>query len=335
MNGIPLFPEQASNFAQPMDMLFWVLTGLTIFFCIVVFLPIFYFAAKYRVGSKADRRNIHHHNLKLELTWTIIPTLMSIPVFLYASWLYADMYTPIKDKDALTITVVGKQWMWQLQHPTGQRENDELHIPIGRPVKLNMISQDVIHAFFVPAFRIKKDVLPGRYSTQWFIATKPGKYRLFCAEYCGTKHSEMIGWVYAMEPADYELWLKQNTWGIGNLRKSETMAEAGQRLYRQYGCFSCHDPSKQQKAPTLAGIFGTRAKLSDGRSILIDEDYLRRSIYEPNTMKVEGYEPIMPTYSGVIDEQGVLQIIAYIKSLTKPQAVAPGAPLGQPIEGKR
>ena len=324
MNGIPLFPDQASNFAPEIDWMFWVLTALTIFFSILVFVPILYFAAKYRVGSKADRRNVHHHNLKLELAWTLIPLAMGLPVFIWASKLYVDMYTPIKSKDALEIFVVGKQWMWHLQHPTGQRENDELHVPINRPVKLTMISQDVLHAFFIPAFRIKKDVIPGRYATQWFIATKPGRYHLFCAEYCGTKHSEMTGFVYAMEPADYEKWLKQVHWGLSNLRATETMEAAGERLYHERGCFSCHDPNKGNKAPSLAGLFGKEELLDDGRKVIADDEYLRRSIFEPTAMKVAGYEPIMPSYVGTVDEREVLQLIAYIKSISQPKPKTEG-----------
>ncbi|MGI8922558.1 MAG: cytochrome c oxidase subunit II [Fimbriimonadales bacterium] len=317
MNAIPVWPEQASNFAHEMDLLYIVLLGLTAFFSVIVFVPIVIMVSKYRLGTKADRSHPHHHNLPLELAWTIIPFLMGIPVFLWASKLFVDMYTPIDAKNSLEISVVGKQWMWHLQHPTGQRENNELHIPLGRPVKLMMVSQDVIHAFYIPAFRIKKDVLPGTYHTQWFIPTKVGKYHIFCAEFCGTKHSEMTGSVWVMEPEDYEKWLKDEQWGINKLTRSTSMKVAGEQLFTELGCVACHGKKDDPKNVSLARIFGTQRMLSDGRRVVADEDYIRRSIYEPDAMKVEGHEPIMPSFRGRVDEQQVLQVIAYIKSLNR------------------
>ncbi|HWP30382.1 MAG TPA: cytochrome c oxidase subunit II [Fimbriimonadales bacterium] len=315
MNGIELLPERASNFAEEMDWLYFTLTGLTILFCLIVFGSVLYLMVKYRAGSRVDRSNPPHGNLKLEIAWSVIPLLMGVPVFIWASKLFVDMYTPIPTESALPIYVVGKQWMWHLQHPTGHRENNELHIPVGKPVKLIMISQDVIHAFFVPAFRIKRDVIPGRYQTAWFIATKPGKYRLFCAEYCGSKHSEMTGWVYAMKPADYEKWLKEVRWGMGAGQRPETMAEMGEKLFHVKGCDSCHKPDGKQ-APNLIGIFGKQRPLADGRMVIADEAYIRRSIYDPEVQRVAGYKAIMPTYVGRLDEQEVLRLIAYIKSLS-------------------
>lgn len=337
MNSIPLHPEQASNFAQEMDLLYLLLVGLTVFFSLLVFVPLIYFVAKYRVGTRANRKNPHHHHLKLELAWTIIPLLMGVPVFYWAAKLYVDMYTPTNDPNALEIRIVGKQWMWHLQHPTGQRENNELHVPLGRPIKLVMISQDVLHAFYVPAFRIKRDVLPGRYEEQWFIPTKVGRYHLFCAEYCGTKHSEMTGTVTVMEPADYEKWLRDVRWGIGNLKATaETMEQQGEKLFVEFGCNSCHDPSRARKPVPLTGVYGRGRTLKDGRVVVANEDYLRRSIYEPSSMIVAGYvdhEP-MPSYKGTIDEQQVFQLIAYIRSLSqaepKPKPESMTAPGGAP-----
>lgn len=318
MESVPLFPKQASNFAVEVDGLYALLLGLTIFFSLLVFGLVIFFAAKYRVGSKADRRHAPHHNLKLELGWTIIPALMSLPVFLWAAKIYVDMYTPLKSKNALDIFVIGKQWMWHLQHPTGQRENNELHIPINKPIRLTLISQDVIHSFFIPDFRIKKDVLPGKYATFWFTATKPGKYHLFCAEFCGTKHAEMVGWVYAMQPEDYEKWLRNNKWGTDPM-KPMTLEAQGEALLTKFGCQSCHNPI-DRKGPPLQGLFGKEVELSDGRTVLADEAYIRKSIYEPETMKVKGYEPLMPSFKGVVDEMQVLQLIAYMKSMpSKPK----------------
>jgi cytochrome c oxidase subunit 2 len=315
---LQFIPEQASNFAQDMDLLYMLLLALTLLFSLLVFVPLIYFAAKYRVGTRAKRGHTADHNLKLELAWSIIPLLMGLPVFVWASKLFVDMYTPVNSKDTLEIFVVGKQWMWQMQHPTGQRENNELHIPVNRPIKFTMISQDVIHDFFVPAFRMKKDVLPGRYATQWVTPTKVGRYHLFCAEYCGTKHSEMIGYVTVLSQADYEKWLREVQWGIGNFRPSETMEEAGERLFSEKGCVTCHSPGKSKQFVSLAGIYGTERTLDDGRRVTADDAYLRRSMLEPDAMRVSGFNPVMPSYKGVLDEQQVLQLIAFIRSMSKP-----------------
>jgi len=320
------WPEQASKVSTEVDYLYMVLLGLTLFFSIIVFVPILVMVMKYRQGTKADRTNVHHHNLKLELTWTAIPFLMGLPVFWWGADLFVDLYEPIKGGNVLNIDVVGKQWMWQLQHPTGQRENNELHIPVGKPIQLNMISQDVLHAFYIPAFRIKKDVIPGYYHTQWFEATKPGKYHLFCAEYCGTKHSEMIGTVTVMEPDEYEQWLEENKWGTNNLlptnKKSETTAESGERLFVEMDCISCHGPKEDGKYVPLASVYGTERRLDDGRIVTADEGYLRTSIYQPDAMVVAGHKPIMPSFKGQLDEQQVLQLIAYIKSLSGGEVTA-------------
>lgn len=315
------WPEQASNFATEVDYLYLILIGLTVLFSLIVFVPILVMVMKYKQGTKADRTNVHHHNLKLELAWTAIPFMMGLPVFWYGADLFVDMYTPIEGASVLNIDVVGKQWMWHLQHPTGQRENNELHIPLGRPIQLRMISQDVLHAFFVPAFRIKKDVIPGYYHEQWFVATKPGRYHLFCAEFCGTKHSEMIGYVTVLEADEYEKWLEANKWGTNNL--TETSVEAGGRLFVEMGCVTCHGKKEGPYVP-LAEIYGTERRLSDGRSVTADDDYIRTSIYRPDAMKVAGYDADMPSFKGQLDEQQVMQLIAYIKSLTNetPEAAA-------------
>jgi cytochrome c oxidase subunit 2 len=212
---------------------------------------------------------------------------------------------------ALEIQVVGKQWMWKFQHPDGQREINELHVPVGRPVKLTMASEDVIHSFFVPAFRVKMDVVPGRTTTTWFEATKPGVYHLFCAEYCGTKHSGMIGRVVVLEPVQYQQWLSGGAIG-------EPPALAGEKLFRNLGCNACHRPGPGGLGPSLEGLFGTSRELQTGDTVMADEDYLRESILNPNARIVAGYQPIMPPFQGRITEEGLLQLIAYIKSLGEP-----------------
>jgi cytochrome c oxidase subunit 2 len=220
-------------------------------------------------------------------------------------------------KDAMQIYVVAKQWMWKLQHMEGQREINELHIPVGRPVKLTMTSEDAIHSFFVPAFRTKQDVVPGRYSTTWFTATKPGKYHLFCAEYCGTKHSGMTGWIYAMEPQDYQAWLSGG-------RSFGSLAENGEKLFQDLACGNCHKADGSGRCPSLVGLFGRSVQLADGRFVNADEAYLRESILQPNAKIVAGYQPLMPTFQGQVTEEGVLELIEYIKSLVPPPAAGTG-----------
>lgn len=322
--NVPIWPEGASKAAHELDLLYLVIVGLTVFFCSVVFGLVIYFVSKYYAGSKADRSNPAFHNMSLELAWSLIPLALGLFVFGWAAKLFVEMQAPIPSENALNIYVVGKQWMWQMQHPTGQRENNELHVPVGRPVKLTMISQDVIHSFYVPAFRTKADVVPGRYRTLWFEPTKLGKYHLFCAEYCGTKHSEMTGWVYVVTPEDYEKWLQDNRWGMGN--KGVTVSQAGQALYEQLKCSSCHAP-EQRIGPPLAGLYGSTRTLSDGRKVVADYDYLRQAILDPQAVTVSGYEPIMPPYRGQLTEQEVIQLIEYIKELSVPPA-PPGADVG-------
>jgi cytochrome c oxidase subunit 2 len=220
--------------------------------------------------------------------------------------------------NAIEIYVTAKQWMWKLQHEDGHREMNELHVPIGQPVRLTMASEDVIHSFFVPAFRFKRDVVPGRFSTAWFEATKPGKYHLFCAEYCGTRHSNMIGWIYAMTPADYQAWLAGGTPG-------ETLASAGAKRFVEQACNTCHGEQKGSRGPSLTGLYGSTVRMQSGQTIVADEAYIRESIVNPQAKLLEGYPPIMPTYQGLISEEGLLQLTAYIKSLSPAPAAASNA----------
>ena len=263
----------------------------------------FYFAIKYRRRSEDERPARISEFLPLEIAWTTIPLLLTVAMFLWGSSLYMmDSRPPTASSE---IFVIGKQWMWHLQHPEGVREINELHVPVGRPIKLTMTSEDVIHDFFIPAFRVKKDVIPGRYSSIWFQATKTGTYHFFCAQYCGAYHSHMTGWVYVMSPVDYQHWLSG---GI----KGESMAVAGAELYQRFGCVTCHGTGK---GPSFAGLFGKPVLLSNGQTVLADEDYVRESILYPSAKIVNGYPAIMPTFKGQVSEEQLLQLIAYIKSL--------------------
>jgi len=317
MSPIQLFPEQASTVAPHVDHLLYFLLAVATFFSLLIFFAILYFAIRYRRRSEKEIPAEVEGNLGLELTWSIIPFGLTMVMFVWGASVFIRMQRP--PDDALTIYVVGKQWMWKMQHMEGQREINELHIPVNRPVKLIMTSEDVIHSFFVPAFRTKQDVLPGRYTTEWFQPTKPGRYHLFCAEYCGTKHSGMIGWIDVMEPSDYQAWLSGGR-GTGSL------AEAGEKLFHDLACINCHHLTDQGRCPSLVALYGQPVKLSTGQTVKADEAYIRESILSPNAKIVAGFQPIMPTFQGLVTEEGVLQLIEYIKSLgERPRLPAGGA----------
>lgn len=306
----PLFPEQASSVAQQVDALYFVTVALCVFFATLVTVLVVVFAVKYRRKSDDEiPRQIAGH-LGLELFWTAIPLVLAMGMFVWATVVYFHLVTP--PTNAAEMYVVGKQWMWKLQHPEGKREINELHVPLGQPVRLTMTSEDVIHSFYIPAFRVKKDVLPGRYTSMWFEPTKVGQYHLFCAEYCGTEHSRMIGTVYVMEPKDYENWLSGGT-------LNEPMEVAGERLFQQYACHTCHKVDGKGRGPSLVGVFGKSAALQGGGSVLVNEAYIRESILTPAAKVVAGYQPIMPTFKGQVSEDGIMQLIAYIKSLKSPE----------------
>lgn len=313
--GFPIFPDQGSTIAEGVDHLHYFLTFITLFFTFIIFSTIFYFAVKYRRRSEDERPPETKTYLPLELTWTLVPTGLCVIIFVWSSSLYFRNSRP--PAASMEIFVVGKQWMWHLQHPEGPREINELHIPVGVPVKLTMTSEDVIHDFYVPAFRVKKDLLPGRYSSLWFQATKTGKYHFFCAQYCGAQHSGMIGWVYVMTPTDYADWLSGGT-------KGETMTQAGERLFTQYGCITCHIADGTGRGPVLQGLFGKEVRLKEGQIRVADEGFVRQAITNPNSMPLAGYPPIMPTYLGQMNEEQILQLIAYIKSLASEERKTKG-----------
>ena len=306
--GFPLFPEQASTMAPRVDQLYYFLLGVSVFFATLILILIVAFAIKYRRRSDDEQPRPIVGNLALEILWTVVPLSLTLVMFVWGARLYFITFYP--PSDALEINVVAKQWMWKVQHAEGRSEIDELHIPIGRPVKLIMTSQDVIHDFFVPAFRVKNDVLPGRYTTLWFEATKPGAYRLFCSQYCGTQHSGMIGHIIALEPAEFQTWLSGGAVAV-------SMATAGENLFRKLGCISCHAANDSGRGPSLAGLLGKAVRLQSGATVTADENYIRESILEPQAKIVAGYPSIMPTFKGLISEDGIMQIIAYLKSLKR------------------
>jgi cytochrome c oxidase subunit 2 len=302
--NLPLFPQQASTMAPRVDALFYFLIAVSLFFGLLIAFLIVYFAVKYRRRPGRERGAVIESNILLEIFWTAVPFGITMVMFFWGATIFFDQSEP--PVGALDITVVGRQWMWKLQHPEGQREIGELHVPVGRPVKLTMISEDVIHDFFIPAFRIKKDVLPGRYTTEWFEATKAGEYQIFCSQYCGTQHSGMLGRVVAMEPAEYQQWLGGGV---------STPAETGRNLFDRLGCATCHKPDGTGQGPSLVGLFGKTVKLEGGRTVLADAGYIRESILDPRAKIVAGYKPVMPLFKGLVSEEGILQIIAYIQSL--------------------
>ena len=294
--------------AGPTDELFFFLLLVSVFFAGLICVLIIVFAVKYRRRDEAERPPVILGNLPLEIVWTAIPLALTLIMFVWGAKLYFVTFNP--PDDALEITVVAKQWMWKVQHPEGQSEIDEMHVPAGRPIKLVMTSQDVIHDFFVPAFRVKKDVLPGRYTTVWFEATKPGSYQLFCSQYCGTQHSGMVGQIIVLKPTEFQAWLGGGT-------ASVSTADAGEKLFQRLGCVSCHMPNDSGRGPSLAGLIRKTVQLQGGRTALADETYIRESILNPQAKLVAGYPPIMPTFKGLISEDGLMQILAYVKSLKR------------------
>jgi cytochrome c oxidase subunit 2 len=307
-SGVPINPPQASTFAKDVDSLHFYISAVTVFFSVLIFSLVFYFALRYRRRAADEQPLPIFGSHKLEIFWSVIPLGIVMSFFFWGAKIYYNML--VMPTDATPINVVGKQWMWKIQHPGGQREINALHVPVGRKIRLKMTSEDVIHSFYIAAFRVKKDVLPGRETELWFEATQVGTYHLFCAEYCGTKHAGMGGLVVVMEPADYEAWLTGAPQG-------ETLEQAGARLYRQFNCNTCHDAGAASRGPVLAGILGRQVRMQSGEELTVDEAYLRESIVTPNARVVAGYEPVMPTYQGLVSEEQILQLIAYVKSLTR------------------
>jgi cytochrome c oxidase subunit 2 len=327
MLNLPFFPQQASAQAGHVDGIFFFMVAVTAFFSILIAACIVAFAIKYRRQSENQVGVAIHGSLALEMLWTIIPFFITMVMFGWGAKVFFDLYRP--PAGAMEIYVVGKQWMWKVQHTDGQREINELHVPVGRPVKLIMGSEDVIHSYYIPDFRVKADVIPGRYNTLWFTATKAGRYRLFCAEYCGTKHSGMIGWVIAMEPADYQAWLAGG-------RAEDSPVASGAKLFQDLACDTCHKTDSQGRGPMLTNLFGKQVELQGGGTVTVDEAYIRESIVNPQAKVVAGFQPIMPTFQGLVSEEQLLHLIAYVRSLSQPGQVpaATGAAATTPAAGR-
>jgi cytochrome c oxidase subunit II len=301
-----LFPKlaEASDHAANLDLMLLWFSLVVLVFTLPVFVLLLYFSIKYRRGSLANRSNPSNGNNWLESAWMIIPFLPVFGFFAWSAWDYMQLAHP--PGGALEIYVVAKQWMWKFQHPDGAREINDLHVPVGTPVKLTMISQDVIHSLFLPELRIKQDVLPGRYTTLWFKATEAGNFALRCTQFCGTNHAVMGGHLIVLSQADYAAWLKQAGTDM-------TLVAEGEALFRKYGCSGCHDATASIHAPSLEDLYGSPVPLSDGRVVIADDTYIRDSILFPERDVAAGYQPLMPSFRNVLGEDDLLRLIEYIK----------------------
>jgi cytochrome c oxidase subunit 2 len=315
----PLFPMRASEMARDIDLLFFVMLGVLVFFSTLIAALVVYFMVRYRRRSPAQvGTEIHGNTLPLETAWIIIPLIIALTTFAWGARIYFAAARP--PSDALQFYVIGKQWMWKVEHPSGKREINELHVPRGEAIKLKMTSEDVIHSFFIPAMRVKTDVIPGRYTTLWFRPDTVGTYHLFCAQYCGAEHSRMVGRVIVMEPTEYELWIGGK--GTG----SESAGSTGEDLFESKACNTCHRPDTTARAPLLWGLFGKTVALQDGSKVTADETYIRESILNPAAKVVAGYQPIMPTFRGQLSEEEIIQLIRYVQSLKAPVGTVSTAP---------
>ena len=307
MFGIPLFPERASTIAGEVDALYFFLVGLSVVMSVLIATLVVSFAVKFHRRHADEVGAQVHGGLMLELAWTFVPFIIAMVIFFWGAKVYFVMASP--PSETLNIYVVGKQWMWKVQHTTGQREINQLHLPVGRPVKLIMTSEDVIHNFSIPAMRVKADVIPGRFVQIWFEPSRPGTYQIFCAEYCGTQHSGMIGQVVVMDASAYQTWLSGGE-GEGSL------ASAGEKLFADLACNTCHRPDSRGRGPVLQNVFGHPVQLHDGTVLTADESYLRESILTPAAKLTAGYQPVMPAFQGLVSEEQLLALIEYVKSLS-------------------
>jgi cytochrome c oxidase subunit 2 len=305
LHASALFPAEASTIAPWMDALYFFLLAMTVLGVILVGALLAAFSIMYRKEKNPVATHIEGSTL-LEATWTIIPLAIFLVCFVWGALLYFRIYNP--PVNAMNIYVVGKQWMWKAEHPGGQHEINALHVPTGKPVQLTMISQDVFHSFSIPDFRVKREVIPGRYSTVWFEATTPGTYHIFCTQYCGTQHSGMIGEVTVLTPDDYEKWTKESTSGM-------SLAQNGERLFASMGCNSCHSGTAAARGPNLAGVYGSKLTLTSGSQVLVNDAYLRDAILNPSQHVTAGFAPIMPTYQGQISEDGLIDLVEFIKTM--------------------
>lgn len=316
--GIPIFPDQASTFAKDVDALYFFLLAVSGFFALAVAASVIYFGIRYHKTHDGEIGARIEGNLSLELLWSVIPTMIAMVMFAWGATVFYHLRRP--PEEAMQIYAVGKQWMWKFQHLEGQREINELHIPAGRPIRVTISSEDVLHSLYFPAFRTKMDAIPGRYTELWFEAQTPGTYHIFCAEYCGTNHSGMIGSVTVLEPSQYQAWLQG-----GGLEG--TLAQRGSKLFNDLACVTCHLDTGQGRGPSLKDIVGTTVELRSGSSATIDEAYLRESILNSQAKVVQGFQPLMPTFQGLISEENLVALIEHVKSMSpKTTTAAPSVP---------
>jgi cytochrome c oxidase subunit 2 len=308
------------------DALFSYILVTAIFFTVLVSLLAIFAAFRYRRKNASDIGAEIHGNTALEIGWTLIPLILALGMFAWGAVIYVNYRTA--PKDTLDIYVIGKQWMWKLQQPNGRKEINELHIPVNRNIKLILGSEDVIHNFYVPAFRVKMDVVPGRYNTMWFRPTKVGKYHFFCSQYCGTNHALMGGWVIVQDPAEYAAWLSGESGDVSPV-------SAGEKLFTQLACTTCHVSNGTGRGPSLNGVYGAKVLLADGSIVTADEGYIRESILQPKAKIVAGYQPVMPTFQGLVTEEQILNLTAYIKSLQTQPVPAKGAGVAPATSGKK
>jgi cytochrome c oxidase subunit II len=321
---MPLYPEQASNFAPNVDALMAYITAVCIFFAVAITAAIILFFFKYQRKKPDDIGVPIHGDSRLEALWLVIPAVLALTMFAGGAVIYVQFRRP--PVDTLDIYVIGKQWMWKSQQPNGLKEINELHVPLGRDVKLIMASEDVIHNFSIPAFRTKMDVVPGHYNTMWFRPTKTGRYHFFCSQYCGTNHAIMGGWVTVMEPSDYAAWLS------GSAGSNVDPVVAGEKLFSDHTCNTCHYPDGKGRGPSLNGLYGKKVLLADGSSVTADDAYIRESILNPSAKIVAKYQALMPAFQGQLTEEELLNLISYVKSLQAPAAPETGsgvAPAGK------
>jgi cytochrome c oxidase subunit II len=324
--SMPFFPEGASNFADKVDMLFAFILLTCLFVGVLVSAMIIFAAFKYRRKSPSEVGDTVEGNMVLEVGWTVIPLMIMLVMFAWGAVVYVNFRVP--PKGALDIYVIGKQWMWKIQQPNGRKEINELHVPLNQDVRLIMGSEDVIHNFYVPAFRVKMDVVPGRYNTMWFRPTKVGKYRIYCSQYCGTNHAVMVGWVTVQDPAEYAAWLSDSG-GAAN------PVSAGEKLFSDLACNTCHLSNGTGRAPSLNGVFAAKILFADGTTATADEAYIRESILQPKAKIVAGYQPVMPTFQGLVTEEQIFNLTAYVKSLQSQPVPATGAGIAPESMGKK
>lgn len=325
LKDLPLFPEAVSTIAPDVDALYLFIVAVCGFVTIAISSVVIFFAIKYRRRPGNEAPQAYKPNVAIEVIWIIIPFITFMTFFAWGAVVFFESRR--MPDNALDVWVTGRQWMWKMQHVGGKSEINTLHVPVNQPVRLIMTSEDVIHDFYVPEFRVHTDVLPNRYTYNWFEATKTGEYNLFCSEYCGTEHSKMIGKVIVMEREDFQNWL------AGGAPEGSPATE-GKKLFEKFACNTCHMETSGARGPVLVGLFGHEVKLQDGSVVVADENYIRQSILDPQSQIVAGYQPIMPTFQGQVNEAQLMQLVSYIKSLKPPETAATASDTNQESTSK-